>query len=88
MLETAGMIPPAKMHPAGVKLYRDGAFPEAGCFKRRKWLAHGNGYANMHTLESKIQEEAADIGTESVIILGSHVSNGTTFGTYGGGLAI
>lgn len=61
MLEPAGMMPPAKMDPEGVKLYRDGAFPEAGCFKMAKVAAHGNGYANMHILESKIQDEAADI---------------------------
>jgi len=88
LFPTANMMPPAKVRTEAVQLYRDGAMPESGCFKVAKLAAHGNGYANAHTLEEKLQDEAADIGAESVIVLGSQVNNGMTVGTYGGGIAM
>ena len=89
LFETANLIPPVKVNnPQEVKIYRDGAFPEKGCFKVAMLSAHGNGYADRTNLETALQEEAVETGSESIIIVGTQVNNGMTVGTYGGGIAM
>lgn len=89
LFETANLIPPAQISkPQDVKIYRDGAFPERGCFKVAMLSAQGNGYADRANLETALQEEAVETGSDSVVIVGTQVSNGMTVGTYGGGIGM
>lgn len=89
LFDTANLIPPVKLSsPQEVKIYRGGAFPEKGCYKVAMLSAHGNGYADRANLETALQEEAIETGSDSIVIVGTQVNNGMTVGTYGGGIGM
>ncbi|MCI1278905.1 MAG: PDZ domain-containing protein [Nitrospira sp.] len=89
VFDTAQLVPVLKAkEPHDVRVYQEGSYPDTGCFKVAYVAAHGNGYATKQTLETKLQEETAELGGDSVIIYSRQINNGMTVGTYGGGIAM
>ena len=75
MLDTANLVPPVTVKNAeSVRIYRAGTIPEKGCLRVARLAAHGNGNATRATLESKLQDEAQEVGSDAVVILDQEVT--------------
>jgi len=69
-----------------IEIFKQGTVPEKGVIYIANIGAHGNGYANIDTLENAMKKEAAKIGAELVILTEYQVSKDETVGSYGGGM--
>jgi hypothetical protein len=88
LLPGAQFSRPVVLGPSEVQIFKDGATPRTTYIRVAKIAAHGNGYADMATLEQTLRDQAAMLGADLVIIAKHEVTNDETIGTYGGGLMI
>lgn len=73
---------------SSVRVYREGETPERPIAQFARVAAHGNGYATRATLETTLVGQAAQLGADGVVMLGTEVTKDETVGAYSGGLMI
>lgn len=71
-----------------IDILRDGEPAKKPIVRIAKVVAHGNGFATMETLESKLKEVTASLGGDLVYVTQYQVTNDETIGSYGSGLMI
>ncbi|MGE4267175.1 MAG: PDZ domain-containing protein [Deferribacterales bacterium] len=72
--------------PASVVIVRENEKPELGIIRIANIGVHGNGYADRALLENKLIQQAAYLGADVVVIVGSEVTRDETVGIYNQGV--
>ena len=85
-LPFASKVNRAARTPDNIEIYKQDNIPQKGYIPIANIGVHGNGYANMKTLENAMKKEAAEIGAELVILTEYQISKDETIGSYGNGL--
>jgi len=75
---------PAKL-PSEVEIYRNGEIPKKPVVRLAAVAAHGNGYATLSLLETRLKEETAKLGADLVITYKYEVTQDETIGMYDSG---
>jgi hypothetical protein len=84
-LPLAGQAPRASRQPEEIEIYKNGTTVQKGIIPIASIGSHGNGYANMATLEDAMRKKAAEIGADAVMVTKYEVTKDETVGSYSGG---
>ena len=75
---------PVALTSAQVQLFKHGTKPKTGCILVARVAAHGNGYADMKTLEQTLREQAVTLKADVVLIDKFETTKDETVGAYWG----